>query len=148
MIFFSEFFLYTWKPCCLKSLHCKNLFNHAGIFVLRPFKIVTNQTENFRLEVESVSKFWCLRNANHMKFTKECRMYIEKHIKRIFTNWLNMGFPLWGWVIKKVHVEMHQLSSKGKDLGTAVSKEGSSYIILDYERICCDLFININKPDY
>ena len=37
--------------------------------------------------------FWWLRSANHMKFTEECVICIEKLVlvKRIFINWLTMG---------------------------------------------------------
>ena len=74
---------------------------------------------------------------------KSCEIYeedvmcIKKHvlIKRMFTNWLNMGLPRWAWVEKTVHrVETHWLSSKEKVLDTAVSKEGHADSILWHER--------------
>ena len=38
--------------------------------------------------------FWQLRRAHHQKFTKECVMYIEKHVlvKKNVYRWIKQGF--------------------------------------------------------
>ena len=48
--------------------------------------------------------------------------------QKMFANWLNMGFPLQTWV------KTHQLSSKIKVPGAAVSKEGHAASLLGQER--------------
>ena len=63
---------------------------------------------------------------SHMKFTEEWVMYMEKHVlvKKMFTNELNMGLPLWTWVKKTVHaVETHCLSGKEGDADSLLGHE-------------------------
>ena len=83
------------------------------------------------------SNLYGLKSANHMKFSEECVMCIEKHvsIKKIFTNELNMNLPLQAWITKTVYgVETQWLSCKQKVLGTAVSKESDTDNLLKHER--------------
>ena len=49
-----------------------------------------------------LSNFWWLRSANHVKFTEECMMFMEKYVlgTKMFTNGLNMGLPLQDWEAK------------------------------------------------
>ena len=50
-----------------------------------------------------LSSFWWLKSANHLKFTGECVMCMEKHdlVKKMFTNGLNMSLSL------QTQVEIH-----------------------------------------
>ena len=69
------------------------------------------------------SNFWWLRNANHVKFTEESAMCMEKRFnqKNIYKWAKHFGFVT---ELKKIHgVETYWLSSKGMVLGTVVSKE-------------------------
>ena len=77
---------------CLKLVYSKNYFNLTKIFVLRLFKMVTNQTGSNR---GLLSNFWSLKSTNHKKFTEECEMCMEKHvlIKKMFANGPNMDLP-------------------------------------------------------
>ena len=58
---------------------------------------------------------------------------MEKHVlaKKMFTNELNMGLPLWVLIVYRV--ETYWLSSKDKVLGAVVSKEGQADSILGHE---------------
>ena len=50
--------------------------------------------------------YWWLRDTNHVKFTGEWVMFLEKHTlvkKNIFTNGLNMGLLLQAWMEKTVN---------------------------------------------
>ena len=49
------------------------------IFILRLIKISINQTEYSKLEQRPVNKFSLVRTTNHVKFTEECAIYLEKH---------------------------------------------------------------------
>ena len=51
------------------------------------------------------SSFWWLGGTNHMKFTEECVIRTEKRVlvKKMFTNWLHIGFPLQVLVENIVH---------------------------------------------
>ena len=91
IIFFPEFFSIKCKLHCLELVHCKIYFSFAKINILKLFKIAANQTG---LNRGLSSNFWWLRSANHLKFTEECVMCMEKHVfvKKIFTNELNMNF--------------------------------------------------------
>ena len=57
-----------------------------------------------------LSTFWLLRNANNVKFTKECMLCLGKYVllQNVFTNCLNMSLSQWAWVKKTVYrVETH-----------------------------------------
>ena len=74
----------------------KNYFNSTKIFVLRLFKMVTNQTECSRLQQCSVMHFFVVTNyKSQMKFTDECVICTQEHIlfKKV-TNRLNMSLLL------------------------------------------------------
>ena len=58
----------------------KNCFILAKIFVLRLFKMESNQTDNSRLEQRYVIKFMVAETANHTKFTEECVISALKHV--------------------------------------------------------------------
>ena len=80
-----------------------------------------------------LSNLWWLRSINYVKFTKECAMWMDKHvlIRKIFTNGLNMGLP----ELKSQSFELKlQLSGKNKVLRTVVSKEGYTDSLLVHER--------------
>ena len=55
------------------------------------------------------SNFCWLRSVNHVKFTEECVMHVDKYILvKMFTNGLNMSFPLRACVKMTVHgMETH-----------------------------------------
>ena len=53
--------------------------------------------------------------------------------KKVFTNELNIGLPLWAYIEKTFHVvETHRLSSKEKVVGAAVTKEGDADSLLGH----------------
>ena len=52
----------------------------------------------------------------------------------MFTNLLNISFPVGTWV-EKLDVEIHRLSSKEKVPGAAFGKKDPVKTLLDYERI-------------
>ena len=82
--------------------------------------------------------FLRLRSADHMKFTKEFVMGIEKHIlvQKIFTNGLNLCLPLQAWVEKKINwAKRHWLSRRDKVPGAVISKEGLADCLLRHELV-------------
>ena len=104
-------------------------------FVLRPFKMIANQT---------VTQFWtefCHQIFGGWEckpckiYRRMCSVYREACFSlKMFTQQLNMGLPLLALVEKTVNgVETHRLSGKEKVLGTAVSKEGDAYRLLGYD---------------
>ena len=64
---------------CLELSYCKNYLNLSKILFLKLFKLVANQSAP-SLNRGLSSKFRWLRNANHVKFTEECVISMEKHV--------------------------------------------------------------------
>ena len=85
--------------------------------------MVANQTVCLRLELRSVIKCLWQKNANHVKFTEECVMYLEEYVllKNIWTDGLNTGLPLRAWVKKTVS-------------GVVITIEYHVYSLLGHER--------------
>ena len=83
---------------------------------MRLSKITANQTESSRLEQRSVIR--CLVAEKYKQYEIYKRMYNVYREKifvkeRMYTNGINMGFPLQAWVVMIVdEVETHWLSSK------------------------------------
>ena len=88
--------------------------------------MVANQTMYSRLEQRSVIK---ILEAGKCKpcetYRRMGNVYDEASlVKKMFTNWLNIGLPQWVWDKKTVHEEeTHWLSSKEEVWGTVVCKE-------------------------
>ena len=93
--FLQNFFFHKCKLCCSKLVYSKNHFNPTEIFVLRLFKIVTNQSAPC-LNRGLSSNFVLLRSANNVKFIVECIICIENHVlvKKIFKNELKKSLPI------------------------------------------------------
>ena len=127
-IFYHLCKLHYWE-----LVYGKNYLNLTKIFLLRLFKMVTNQSAP-GLDKGLLSNIWWLRCANHVKFT-ECVMFIKKHFlvkKKKFTNGLNLCVSLPAWVEKTVDgLETCWLSGKEKVLGIAYNKEGHADSILN-----------------
>ena len=86
-VVFSEFFLHKYKLCIL---YWKNYFNLTEIFVLRLFKMGSDQTECWEVQMWNLLKnIWC-----------EWRSIF---LPKILTNWLIMDLPQQTWVEKIVH---------------------------------------------
>ena len=51
------------------------------------------------------SNVWCLRSANHVKFSEECMTCTEKHVlvDNLLTSVFKMGLPQQAWVEKTVN---------------------------------------------
>ena len=91
-MFFQNFF----HKCELCIVNSKNYFDFEKIFVLKLFKILTNQCAP-DLNRDLSSNFWWLRSANHMKFIEEYVMWLEKHalVKTNIYQWAKYGFAFW-----------------------------------------------------
>ena len=104
IFFFSFFFFFFFliiNVNCL-GLFSSKIFNPTKIFVLSLFKMVANQTGCSRLKL----KVYHLKSANHVKFSKECMMCMEKQLfvlKKMLINELDIGLPPQAQIKKKVH---------------------------------------------
>ena len=125
------FYYQCFHSCCnlfllwvLHSLHYKwilcmflkkaNFFNKSKLF-----KMAENQTG---LNRDLSSNFCWLRSGSHVKSKEKYLICTEKNVLvKIFTNGLNMGFPL-QIQVKKTRVETYPPSSKV--LIAAIIKEG------------------------
>ena len=89
----------------MELVYSKNYFNLAKIFVLRLFKIVTNQTQCTRLEQRSIIKFLIPEKSKPCEICRRMCDFTEKHVlvKKMFTKGLIMGLPQVAWVIKIVY---------------------------------------------
>ena len=122
--FFFWIFPYKCKVCIVCS---ENYFNLTKIFVLRLFKMAAKQTEWYRLEQESFTKFLV---------TRKCKP------REIYWAMWN-GWCFWRSMfelkkklqkMKENGVKTHWLSGKEKVPVSAVSKEGHADSLLSYEK--------------
>ena len=107
---FFRFFFYKCKHCIVWNWFIVkiNLISQNNFF-----EAIQRSSKSHRLNRGMSSNFWWLRSTNHMKFTDECMMCIEKHVlvKKMFTDEVNMSLLLWA------------------------CKEGHAENLLEYERI-------------
>ena len=93
----------------LELVYSKNYFNLAKVFVLRLIKMAKNQTECSRLDQRFLMKILVTENCKSCEINWRM-LYV---CRRLFTNGLNMGLPL--WVEKTVGgVDTHWLSGNEK----------------------------------
>ena len=79
------------------------------------------------------TNFWCLRSANHVKFTKQCVICMEKHVlvKKKVYSWVKYGFATMRLSQKDSLSCGNTLTlHKEKVLGPVVSKEGHADSLL------------------
>ena len=113
-LFFLEFFSSVSTLHFLELVYGKKYFNLIKIFVLRLFRISTNETVH-RLEQKSVIKSLAVEKCKLYEIDQSMYdVYREACFSpNIFTNGQNMGLSQGAWVKNPVHkVETHWLSSK------------------------------------
>ena len=90
---FSKLFSINVNPALFGICLEQKLFeSHKSIC----FGLIQNGSKLNRVLQTSTEVCRQILGANHIKFSKECVMYMEKHVlvKNLITNGLNMGLPL------------------------------------------------------